>query len=97
MSFTKEEVRDARWGLVADKLPGPDRFDLGFIIISWDTVKDNLLRLMKEVWRGGQIGLSEFLLSYGNTQERGTKSVGDYRLITLLISQLKIVVKVLTN
>lgn len=92
--FTEEEVREIVWGLSADKSLGPD----GFFRIFWNTVKDNMLRLMKEVWRGSA-RLDRLNFSYITLipKREVPKNIRDYRPITLLNCSFKRVAKVLTN
>lgn len=96
--FSEEEVRATVWGLCADISLGPDGFHIGFFRIFWNIVKDDLMRLLKEVWRNSaRLDCLNFSFITLIPKMEVPECIGDYKPIALLNSLLKILAKVLAN
>lgn len=53
--FSEEEIRSAIWSIDSNGRPGPDGFTFGFYKNSWETVKDDVIRMMEEFHQFGKL------------------------------------------
>lgn len=53
---TKEEIVAAIWSLHPDKAPGPDGFTIAFYRSHWYSIRKDLLRMVKNVFKEKKIG-----------------------------------------
>jgi len=47
--ISEEEVKAAVWSLHSDKAPGQDGFAIAFYRQHWETIKNDLLRMVRNV------------------------------------------------
>lgn len=82
--FTEEEIKEAIFGLGADKSPGADGFNLGFYQNFWPLIREDLLSIF-EAFFHGHIDLSR--VNYAHIAlipKKGASWPEDFRLISLL-------------
>ena len=79
------------------KIPGPDSFNFGFLKISWDFIKDDVMSTLKGFvvrgkWsRGSNVSFLCLILKVDNSQQ-----LGDFRPILLVGCLYKIISKALS-
>jgi hypothetical protein len=94
-SFSIKEIREAIFGLVHNKAPGPDGFSAKFYQHFWDTIQEDMMLMFRDLSRGY---LPLFSLNFGvitlipKVQE--TNLIQQYRPICLLNIRFKIFTKV---
>lgn len=96
--FSLEEVKSAVWACEGSKAPGPDGFDFTFIKAHWDTIKDDVLKFVKDFEETGLLPRgcnSTFIMLIPKVKDPLTLS--DYRPISLVGCQYKIISKVLAE
>lgn len=96
--FSLQEIKEAVWNSGGDKSPGPDGFTFKFIRKHWETVKEDILDYMKEFERSACIPRgcnSSFFTLIPKVNDPLT--IGDFRPISLIGCQYKILAKVLAN
>ncbi|GJU16320.1 RNA-directed DNA polymerase, eukaryota [Tanacetum coccineum] len=94
----EEEIKDAVWDCGDDKAPSPDGFTFKFIKKHWDVIKDDIFAYVKEfeltsfIWRGCNSSFITLILKVDDPFV-----IGDFRLISLIGFQYKIIAKILAN
>ncbi|XP_017630561.1 uncharacterized protein LOC108473488 [Gossypium arboreum] len=53
--FSREEIREAVWSCEESKAPGPDGFNMCFFRKYWNTIKEDLFRMMSDFYRSGKL------------------------------------------
>ncbi|KAL5663942.1 hypothetical protein ACJX0J_024050 [Zea mays] len=51
-SFSIKEIREAIFGLVHNKAPGPDGFSAKFYQHFWDTIQEDMMLMFRDLSRG---------------------------------------------
>jgi len=86
------------WSLHPDKAPGPDGFTVAFYRNHWETIRKDLMRMIKSAFKKNKIG--------GNTKASflalipkvpNPTSFGRHRPISLCNLSYKIITKILKN
>lgn len=96
--FFEVGTRKAIWDLLQEKAHGPDGFPIFFFKRFWNFVKEDLIKLMKEVFkRPTQVDRLNYVTIVLISKKDKTKVIGDYRLTSLVNSSMKIISKVLAN
>lgn len=97
-TFTKEEVHNAMWSCDSSKIPGPDGFNIKFFKECLGTIKDDLMKMMEEFHQNEKVvrGLNTYFIVIIPKKE-DARQLGEYRLIPLIRSTYKILVKVLAG
>ena len=96
--FSDEEIKDAVWNCGSDKAPGPDRFTFKLFKKYWDVIGGDILSFVKEfetttcIPRGCN---SSFFTLVPKVDDPIV--IGDFRPISLIGCQYKIIAKVLAN
>ncbi|RVX08238.1 Transposon TX1 uncharacterized 149 kDa protein [Vitis vinifera] len=93
-----QDFRPISLGLEKDKASGPDGFTIAMFQDCWDVIKEDLVRVFAEFHRSGIINQStntSFIVILLNKSL--TKKISDFRLISLITSLYKIIVKVLSG
>nr|KYP57260.1 Transposon TX1 uncharacterized [Cajanus cajan] len=88
----------AVWDCDSSKSPGPDGFNFKFIKSFWETVKEDIVRMMKEFHANGKLPKgtnSTFITLIPKVDDPQT--LGDYRPISLVGCLYKILAKILAN
>ncbi|KAK9058221.1 hypothetical protein SSX86_023061 [Deinandra increscens subsp. villosa] len=92
------EVKEAVWACGSDKAPGPDGFSLGFVKKYWDLLKDDILGFVREFFDTAHLPLgcnASFISLIPKVQSPA--SFTDYRPISLVGLQYKVISKILAN
>lgn len=96
--FEEEEIKKVVWDLGPDKATSPDSFLIFFFRIFWQEIKRDLKWLLDEVFRGeAKLDRINFFIITLILKKASPEQIGDYKLIALLNSNLKIVSKILVN
>ncbi|XP_071718424.1 uncharacterized protein [Rutidosis leptorrhynchoides] len=98
MPFTELEIRKAVWDCGDDKAPGPDGFSFRFIKFFWDLVKEDVCAFVHNFHASGYIPKgcnSSFFTLIPKIDN--PLFVKDYRPISLIGIQYKILSKLLAN
>jgi len=96
--FNEEEIRDAIFGLGAEKSPGPDGFSIIFLQKFWELVKPDVLSLFSQFYNGAMdLWHLNYALIALILKTEGASLVNKFRLISLLNVVIKIITKVLAN
>lgn len=92
------EVKNAVWDCGNDKAPGPDGFTFGFIKAFWDIFKDDVLQFVAEFFRCSRIppGCNSSFITL-IPKVSNPLVVDDFRPISLIGFQYKVIAKVLAN
>lgn len=95
---TKEEVRSALFDMAPYKAPGPDGFHAGFYQHAWDTVGEDITKMVKEFINTGVLheGMNDTLVSLV-PKIKNPERVSHFRPISLCNVHYKIVTKVVAN
>ncbi|GKC22495.1 RNA-directed DNA polymerase, eukaryota, reverse transcriptase zinc-binding domain protein [Tanacetum coccineum] len=95
---TEEEVHDVIWDCGSDKSSGPDGFTFSFFKKFWDTLKDGIISFVKEFFVSGLIpnGCNSSFITL-IPKVNNPSVVTDYRPISLIGAQYKIIAKILAN
>lgn len=97
-AFTKDEIKKVIWNCDGSKSPEPDSFSQSFFKAHWDTLKYDLMNLVKEFEIKGRLVKgcnSTFITLIPKLSDPLTLS--DYRPISLVASYYKIIAKVLSE
>ncbi|GJV75495.1 RNA-directed DNA polymerase, eukaryota [Tanacetum coccineum] len=92
------EIKKAIWDCGSDKSPGPDGFTFAFYKRYWCTLKNDIIPYVREFFDSGKILVgcnSSFITLI--PKESNPLVVSDFRLISLIGAQYKIIVKILAN
>ena len=96
--FTKEEFQEALHDLKKDKSPGCDGLTKEFYDFFWEKLQDFYMECIKEVEETGELSESQKVglirISY---KKNGRIHIGNYRPITLLNVDLKILTRALAK
>ncbi|GJY70812.1 RNA-directed DNA polymerase, eukaryota [Tanacetum coccineum] len=95
---TEEEIRMAIWERGSDKSPGPDGFTFAFFKRFWNVMKGDIIHFVQEFFRTSIFPNgcnSSFITLIPKTHS--PTLVTDYRPISLIGAQYKIIAKVLSN
>jgi hypothetical protein len=94
----ESEVWEAIFSMNHNKAPGPDGFSVEFYQQFWETVKDNLMHMFKDLAKGY---LALFILNFGTItlipKVQEANVIQQYMPICLLNVSYKIFTKVATN
>ncbi|KAL8513843.1 hypothetical protein ACS0TY_013093 [Phlomoides rotata] len=88
--FTMDEVKDAIWNCESSSSPGPDGFSFGFYKENWETLKEDIMRVMEEFFHKGKIvkGLNlSFIVLI--PKKAGACVLDEFRPISLLEAPTK--------
>lgn len=96
--FTEVEIKETIWFCEGSKSPGPDGFNFCFFKESWNTLKDDILRVMAEFHQIGKLvkGFNPSFIVVIPKKEAAL-GLGDYRPISLISGLYKIISKVLAG
>lgn len=95
---TEKELEVALWSLADNKTPGIDGLPKEFYITFWNALKKDLLKVYKEIYKEGALGetmrkgVISLIFKKGDREE-----IKNWRPITLLTCDYKILSKMLTN
>lgn len=96
--FSQEGIKRPVWDYGTSKAPGPDGFSFGFIKRYWDRLEDDLVAFVMHYHSHLNIpkgcNASIFIVI---PKVRDTKFVRDFRAISLMSCQYKIIDKLLAN
>lgn len=96
--ISEEEIEAAVWSLHPNKAPGPDGFTITFYRQHWQTIKKDLSRMVRNVFKNKKMG--------GNTKssylelipkDANPSTFNRFRPISLCNSSYKIVTKIIVN
>nr|KYP55936.1 Transposon TX1 uncharacterized [Cajanus cajan] len=93
-----EEIKMAVWDCGSSKSPGPDGFNFKFIKPFWETLKGDIVRMVKEFHANGKLPKgtnSTFITLIPKVDD--PQSLDDYRPISLVGCLYKILAKILAN
>ncbi|GJR32994.1 putative RNA-directed DNA polymerase, eukaryota, reverse transcriptase zinc-binding domain protein [Tanacetum coccineum] len=96
--FTSQEIKDAVWDCGGNKAPGPDGFTFKLIKKHWSILGDDITSYVKDFYTSAFIPRgcnSSFITLVPKVDDPIT--VSDFRPISLIGCQYKIVAKVLAN
>nr|GEV01064.1 retrovirus-related Pol polyprotein from transposon TNT 1-94 [Tanacetum cinerariifolium] len=96
--FTNVEIEEAVWNCGGEKAPGPDGFTFKFIKFYWDTVGNDFIDMVKHFERNGSIpmGCNSLFISLV-PKIHNPLHLNDFRPISLIGCQYKLIAKVLAN
>ncbi|GJR03016.1 reverse transcriptase domain-containing protein [Tanacetum coccineum] len=97
-TITPQEIKDAIWDCGGDKAPGPDGFTFKFIKKHWEIIKDDIIAYVKEFENTSYFPRgcnSSFITLIPKIDDPLT--IGEFRPISLIGCQHKIIAKILTN
>ncbi|GJZ74529.1 RNA-directed DNA polymerase, eukaryota, reverse transcriptase zinc-binding domain protein [Tanacetum coccineum] len=96
--FSRDEIRSVVWDCGGDRAPGPDGFTFKFFTSFWDIIEDDVARFVHDFFRsyhfptGCNSSFIALILKVSNA-----KHVSDFRPISLIGCQYKIICKLLVN
>ncbi|GKD39143.1 putative RNA-directed DNA polymerase, eukaryota, reverse transcriptase zinc-binding domain protein, partial [Tanacetum coccineum] len=96
--FSREDIKQAVWECGGDRAPGPDGFTFKFYTFFWDLIQDDVVRFVHEFFRSNIFPKgcnSSFIALIPKVPN--AKNVSDFRPISLIGSQYKIIGKLLAN
>ncbi|GJX53819.1 RNA-directed DNA polymerase, eukaryota, reverse transcriptase zinc-binding domain protein [Tanacetum coccineum] len=96
--FTPDEIKEAVWNCGSSKAPGPDGFTFKFFKKHWITLEQDILSYVKDFEASGSIPRgcnSSFITLVPKVED--PLVIGDFRPISLIGSQYKIIAKILAN
>lgn len=98
-AFTMEEMKEAVFGLHAEKAPGPEGFIGGFFKKCWHLVKDDLLKAINQLHclKGDNCKLLNAANIVLLPKKEDADFASDFRPVSLMHSVAKIVCKILAN
>ncbi|GKB05354.1 putative RNA-directed DNA polymerase, eukaryota, reverse transcriptase zinc-binding domain protein [Tanacetum coccineum] len=97
-SCSRDEIKRAVWDCGGDRAPGPDGFSFKFFTTFWDLVEDDVVRFVNEFFSSGRFPKgcnSSFITLIPKVSN--SKFVSDFRPISLIGCQYKIIGKILAN
>ena len=96
--FEEDEVKKAVFDCDESKAPGPDGFTLELYQTQWETMKEDILRVLFEFAKDGIIhGVTNETYICLIPKKANSSKVKDFRPISLVTSLYKIISKVLSN
>ncbi|GKA13749.1 putative RNA-directed DNA polymerase, eukaryota, reverse transcriptase zinc-binding domain protein [Tanacetum coccineum] len=96
--FSRDEIKLAVWDCGGDKAPGPDGFSFKFFTFFWDLVENDVVNFVYEFFHTSffpQGCNSSFIALIPKVAK--AKTVSDFRPISLIGCQYKIIGKLLAN
>ena len=96
--FKPDEIKQAVWDCGSDKSPGPDGFSFKFFKRYWDIIKEDVLNLVQSFYSRKVIPRGcnpSFIALIPKVQD--PKFTSDFRPISLIGAQYKILAKLLAN
>nr|GEX52683.1 RNA-directed DNA polymerase, eukaryota, reverse transcriptase zinc-binding domain protein [Tanacetum cinerariifolium] len=92
------EIRDTVWDCGSDKSPGPDGFTFAFYKKFWDTIKKDVVGFVQDFFTSGSLprGCNTSFIAL-IPKVSNPMVVSDFRPISLIGAQYKIIAKVLAN
>ncbi|GJS43784.1 putative RNA-directed DNA polymerase, eukaryota, reverse transcriptase zinc-binding domain protein, partial [Tanacetum coccineum] len=96
--FSRVEIKKAVWDCGGDRAPGPDGFSFKFFTTFWDLIEDDVVRFVQEFSHTNIIPKgcnSSFIALISKVPN--VKIVYDFRPISLIGCQYKIISKILAN
>lgn len=96
--FSNLEIKDAVWDCGSDKSPGPDGFTFKFFKNHWDIIEKDVISFVKHFETSSHIPRgcnSSFITLVPKLED--PLVIGDFRPISLIACQYKIIAKVLAN
>lgn len=96
--ITEEEIKRALFSMKGNKTPGGDGLPKEFYVCLWEIIKNDLVEIFREVYKNGKLttsmksGIVHLIYKKG---ER--KDIKNWRPVTLLGTDYKILSKVLAN
>jgi len=97
-TFSEDEIIKVIWSMEPDKAQGPDGFSIQFYKTCWDTIKSNLVRMIKGFQSKAKVGgsiNSTFLALI--PKDVNPSSFDRFRPISLCNASYKILAKLLAN
>lgn len=96
--FSPDEIKRAVWDSGSEKAPGPDGFTFGFIKRYWDFMAEDVISMVQHFHHDPTIpiGCNPIFISL-IPKVNDPKSVKDFRPISLIGCQAKIIGKLLAN
>ncbi|GJW79628.1 RNA-directed DNA polymerase, eukaryota [Tanacetum coccineum] len=96
--FSRGEIKKAVWDCGGDRAPGPDGFTFKFFTTFWDLIEDDVIRFVHEYFRTNLFpkGCNSSFIAL-IPKVNNAKSVSDFRPISLIGCQYKIIGKLLAN
>ncbi|GKB74977.1 putative RNA-directed DNA polymerase, eukaryota, reverse transcriptase zinc-binding domain protein [Tanacetum coccineum] len=98
IQFSHDEIKRAVWDCGGDRAPGPDGFTFKFIMSFWDLIKDDVARFVNEFFFTSLIPkgcTSSFIALIPKVSN--ARFINDFRPISLIGFQYKIIGKLLAN
>lgn len=94
--FSEDEIKNVIWSINSNSSPGPDGFTFAFYKNNWDSVKDEIMLMMKDFHGNGKLvkGFNPSFICLIPKKEAPQK-IEDYRPISLIGSAYKIIAKTL--
>ncbi|GJT35204.1 putative RNA-directed DNA polymerase, eukaryota, reverse transcriptase zinc-binding domain protein [Tanacetum coccineum] len=96
--FSRVEIKKAVWDCEGDRAPGPDGFSFKFFTAFWDLIEDDVVHFVQEfshtniIPKGCNSSFIALIPKVSNA-----KIVSDFRPISLIGCQYKIISKILVN
>ncbi|GKC99102.1 putative RNA-directed DNA polymerase, eukaryota, reverse transcriptase zinc-binding domain protein [Tanacetum coccineum] len=97
-SFSRDEIKRAVWDCGGDRAPGPDGFTFKFFTTFWDILESDVIRFVQEFFLTGSFpkGCNSSFIALIPKVFNATL-ITDFRPISLIGCQYKIVGKILAN
>ncbi|GJU51767.1 hypothetical protein Tco_1221322 [Tanacetum coccineum] len=98
LPFSRDEIKRAVWDCGGDRAPGPDSFTFHFFTTFWDTIAEDVVRFVQEFSISHEIlkGCNHSFIAL-IPKIPNAKFVYDFRPISLIGCQYKIIGKLLAN
>ncbi|GKB93516.1 putative RNA-directed DNA polymerase, eukaryota, reverse transcriptase zinc-binding domain protein [Tanacetum coccineum] len=95
---SREEIKKAVWDCGSDRTPGPNGFTFNFITSFWDLLEADVVRFMHDFFHSGTFpkGCNSSFISL-IPKVPNAKFISDFRPISLIGCQYKIIGKILAN
>ncbi|GKC63932.1 RNA-directed DNA polymerase, eukaryota, reverse transcriptase zinc-binding domain protein [Tanacetum coccineum] len=96
--FSNDEIKRAVWDCGGDRAPGPDGYTFKFFTTFWDVIEADVIRFVQDFFRTGKFpkGCNSTFIAW-IPKVSNAKFVMDFRPISLIGCQYKIVGKILAN
>ncbi|GKA36061.1 putative RNA-directed DNA polymerase, eukaryota, reverse transcriptase zinc-binding domain protein [Tanacetum coccineum] len=97
-NITREEIKRAVWDCGGDRAPGPDGFTFKFFKTFWDLIEGDVVRFVLDFFRTNSFpkGCNSSFIAL-IPKVHNAKLVSDFRPISLIGCQYKIIGKILAN
>lgn len=96
--FSEQEIKKAVWDCEGSKSPGPDGYNFSFIKACWNSLKEDVCRMMSEFHANGGIprgGNASFIVLIPKVEN--PQHLSQFRPISLVRCCYKILAKVLSK